>query len=189
MFSETGSSLGTGSKRWFSMRCVKSENGRSAAGCGCCESGMLDAGRESDQTFANRIAHEIVHEGAMPETNFGFRRMNVHVHLFAIAIEEQQRERIAGRRHQVVIRAQKARAATGDRESGGRSRTGRSNCGSSSAPAGRETKPRSAKTRVGRFVRLRHLPVRVPRSPDRSGLPASGCRTPDTRAPAESRPA
>ena len=31
--------------------------------------------------------------------------MHVHIHLFGVAIQEQQRERIAGRRHQVVIRS------------------------------------------------------------------------------------
>ena len=41
------STPGTGSKLWFSMRCVKSENGKSAAACGCCESGMPETGREA----------------------------------------------------------------------------------------------------------------------------------------------
>ena len=44
-----------------------------------------------------------MNERAVPEAHLGLRRMNVHIHFFGIAIEEQQRERIAGRRNQVVI--------------------------------------------------------------------------------------
>jgi len=41
------SALGIGSKRWFSMRWVKSEKGKSAAIWGCVGTGILDAGREA----------------------------------------------------------------------------------------------------------------------------------------------
>ena len=44
----------------------------------------------------------------VPEANLGLRRMHIDVDLFGVAIEEQQRERIAGRRHQVVIRRRSA---------------------------------------------------------------------------------
>jgi hypothetical protein len=39
----------------------------------------------------------------MPEANLGLGWMDVDVYFFAIAIDEQQRERITGRRHQIVI--------------------------------------------------------------------------------------
>ena len=65
--------------------------------------GQAGGRAHGDQAIANGVAHEIVHERAVAEAHFGFRRMHVYVHLFAIAIEEQQRERVTGRRHQVVI--------------------------------------------------------------------------------------
>ncbi len=45
--------------------------------------------------FAERIADEIVHEGAVAEADFGFRRMYVDVDFFGVAFEEEERERIA----------------------------------------------------------------------------------------------
>ncbi len=65
---------------------------------------MRDAGRCAIKHLANGVAHEIVHQRSVAEPDFGFRRMHVHVDFFQIAIEKQQRERIARRRHQVVIR-------------------------------------------------------------------------------------
>ncbi len=55
------------------------------------------------QRVANGVAHEVVRQRSMAEADFGLRRMHVDVDLFQIAIQKQQREGIAGRRHQVVI--------------------------------------------------------------------------------------
>ena len=56
-----------------------------------------------DQYVANRVAHEIVNQGTVAEAHLGFRGVHIHIHFLEIAIEKQQREGIAGLRHQVVI--------------------------------------------------------------------------------------
>src|SRR5581483_9736543 len=56
----------------------------------------------------HRIADEIVDQGAVPEADFGFRRVDVYIDFLCIAFQKQQRERIAGGRHQVVIRRRKS---------------------------------------------------------------------------------
>ena len=53
-----------------------------------------------------------MHEGSVPESHLGLRWMDIHVHLFAVAIQEQEREWVAGRRHQVVIGRQSACIST-----------------------------------------------------------------------------
>src|SRR6185312_12791779 len=56
-----------------------------------------------DQRFANGIAHEIVHGGAMAKTDLRFGWMHVYVNFACVAMQEQQSERVAAGRHQVVI--------------------------------------------------------------------------------------
>ncbi len=73
-----------------------------AAGCGL--GGKLGAGRVSINRLADRVTHEIMHDRTMAESHLGLRRMDIHVHFRRIAMQEQQRERITGRRDQVVIR-------------------------------------------------------------------------------------
>ena len=62
------------------------------------------AGRALHQPLAHGVADEIVDERAVAEAHLGLRRVHVDVHLLRVALEEQQRERIRRRRHQVVIR-------------------------------------------------------------------------------------
>ena len=52
---------------------------------------------------ANRVPNEIVYGSGMTKAYFGFRRVNVHVHLFRRTVEEKQSKRIRGRRDEVVI--------------------------------------------------------------------------------------
>ena len=60
-------------------------------------------GAGGDELVADGVAHEIMDERSMVESHLRFRRMNIDVHFFRVAIEKKQREWIARRRHQVVI--------------------------------------------------------------------------------------
>src|ERR1019366_7113182 len=56
------------------------------------------------QPLAYRVAHEIVDEAAVAEADPGLRRVYVDIHLFGVAFQEEQREWVGRRWHQVVIR-------------------------------------------------------------------------------------
>ena len=101
-----------GRARWrsaasFSIIWLNSEYGRRRGGLG----GGDTPGRRRKrrcrtrfhQAFADGVAHEIVNERSVPEAHLGLRWMHVDVHLFGVAFEKQQRERIGRGRHQVVI--------------------------------------------------------------------------------------
>src|SRR5262249_14833378 len=66
--------------------------------------GKRRSGPRLDQPVAQRIANEMWHKRLMAETHLCLGRMHVDVDLLAIALEKQQRKRIAGVRHEIVIR-------------------------------------------------------------------------------------
>ena len=92
----------------FSSIWLNSEYGSCAPGWagGAAQRSRRKRGRGTalHQALADAVAHKIVQERAVPEAHLGLRRMHVDVHLFGVALQKQQRERIARGRHQVVIR-------------------------------------------------------------------------------------
>ena len=95
----------------FAIIWLNSEYGSAAPGCVAGRTARLPRpgwkrGRRPafHQPLSHGVAHEVVHERAVPEAHLGFRRVHVHVHFLGVAFQEQQRERIGRRRHQVVIR-------------------------------------------------------------------------------------
>ena len=177
----------TEGKFMLSMRWLNSEYGSPAPGCGGVGAGIFDAGPLGHQDFANRIADEIMHHRSVPESHFGLGGMHVHVHLFGVAIQKQQREGITRRRHQVVIR--------------GRNRVQQQAVANQPAVDEQvnriavellhlrtaDESPQPEAARELRLVRARSAYSGRGRDrPDRPVRPGSGCRTPETRARAAS---
>ena len=63
----------------------------------------LRRGARLHQSGAHGVADEIVHHAGLPEADFGFRGMDVDIHLAGRQFEKQQHDRIDRGRNDVAI--------------------------------------------------------------------------------------
>ena len=151
------------------------------------EAECCDAGREAIRRSRIVSRTKSCTNDAVPESHFGLRRVNVHVHLFAIAIQKQQREGIARRRHQVVIRRrERVQQQTVANQAAVHEQEDRIAI-QSSAPAARRRSRAARRRGVVRSSASTTSQLALDIIQIDQVVERSGCRTPDRRAPAASR--